>query len=167
MPEPLVTGEARRKILAGAAIYGVFFGLMPPYVLTIVVMATWGVGQLEAPDEQTFRSVYYVRLVLGNLIGLLAGGFLCAGAVDLVLRLAGKVTYVRGVLGGLLLGPPVGALTASSTAVFLLVSSTDTAWAWEMVRRSFICGGMMGLTNGVVAGVVIVYFLKSAAQQAP
>ena len=101
------------------------------------------------------------------MIGLLVGGLLTVGAVDLGLRVAGKVSYLRGVVGGLLLGPPVGALTACSTSLFLLVSSTNTAWAWEMVRRSFLAGAMMGLTNGIAAGLVIVYFIKGSQQSAP
>ena len=60
MSEPIATGETRRRILLGAAVYGIFFGLMPPYVLTIVVIATWGVGQLDLPPDQTFRTVYYI-----------------------------------------------------------------------------------------------------------
>ncbi len=39
----------------GAAIFGLFFGLMPPYVFTILIVATWGVPPLEPPTEQSFR----------------------------------------------------------------------------------------------------------------
>src|SRR5262249_29631868 len=41
MRESIAAKGAHEKILTWAAIYGLFFGLMPPYVLTIVVVATW------------------------------------------------------------------------------------------------------------------------------
>src|SRR5437868_14163137 len=113
-----------QKILMWAAIAGLFFGLMPPYVLTIVVVATWGVPPLEPPKEQTFRAVYFLRLVLGNVLGLTVGAFLAAAAADVGLRLAGKATYLRGALGGALLGAPVGAITAGACPLLLLISST-------------------------------------------
>jgi len=68
----------------------VFFGLMPPYVFTIVIVATWGVPPLEPPTEQSFRTIYFLRLVLGNVLGLTLGAFLAAAATNLGLRLAGK-----------------------------------------------------------------------------
>ena len=148
------------KIITSAAIFGLFFGLMPPYVLTIVVVATWGVPPLEGPNEQTFRAVYFLRLILGNILGLTVGAFLAAAATNLGLRLAGKPTYLRGAVGGALLGAPVGAVTAGSCPFLLLISSTNTNWAWIMIERSFLVGGVMGLTNGLFAGLVIVYFIK-------
>jgi hypothetical protein len=148
------------KILTWAAVAGLFFGLMPPYVLTIVVVATWGVPPLEPPSEQSFRPVYFLRLVLGNVLGLSAGAFLAAAAASLGLRLAGKATYLRGAVGGALLGAPVGAITAASCPMLLLISSTDPAWARTMVERSFLVGGLMGMTNGLAAGLVIVYFVR-------
>jgi hypothetical protein len=160
MAEPIATGELRHKILMAGVVYGIFFGLMPPYVLTIVVVATWGMPPLEAPAEQTFRAVYYLRLVLGNVVGLLSGAFLTALAVEFGLRIAGKATYLRAVIGGALLGAPVGALTAGSTPLFLLISSTDTEWAWKMIERATLCGAVMGCVNGIAAAVVIVYFIR-------
>jgi len=160
MKESIAAKDTHQKILTWAAIYGLFFGLMPPYVLTIVVVATWGVPPLEHPDAQTFRAVYFLRLVLGNIIGLTAGAFLAAAATNLGLRMAGKATYIRGAVGGALLGAPVGALTAGSCPFVLLISSTNREWAWIMIERSFLVGGLMGLTNGLFAGLVIVYFLK-------
>ena len=62
MKESVAPEELHQKIIMWAAIYGLFFGLMLPYVLTIVVVATWGVPPLEAPTEQTFRAVYFLRL---------------------------------------------------------------------------------------------------------
>lgn len=150
----------RQKILTGAAIFGLFFGLMPPYVLTIVVVATWGVPPLERVDEQSFRTVYFLRLVLGNVLGLTVGAFLAAAATNLGLRVAGKPTYLRGAIGGALLGAPVGAVTAGSCPLLLLISSSDPNWAWIMIERSFLVGGLMGLTNGLFAGLIIVYFIK-------
>jgi len=150
----------QQKIIMWAAIYGLFFGLMPPYVLTIVVLATWGVPPLEPPDEQTFRAVYFLRLVLGNVLGLTVGAFLAAGATNLGLRLAGKATYLRGAVGGAVLGAPVGAITAGSCPFLLLISSSNSTWAWIMIERAFLVGGLMGLTNGLFAGLVIVYFIK-------
>lgn len=164
MSEPIATGDLRHKILLGGVIYGIFFGLMPPYVLTIVVVATWGMPPLEPPDEQTFRAVYYLRLVLGNVVGLLSGAFLSALAVEFGLRFAGKATYARAVLGGALLGTPVGALTAGSTPLFLLISSTDRVWAIEMIQRAAICGAVMGCVNGIAAAVVIVYFIRRGSR---
>jgi len=160
MREPIATGELRHKILLGGLLYGIFFGLMPPYVLTIVVVATWGMPPLEPPDEQTFRAVYYLRLVLGNVVGLLTGAFLTAFAVDFGLKVAGRATYVRAVFGGALLGTPVGALTAGSTPLFLLIDSTNRQWAWQMFERAVACGAAMGLVNGIAAAVVIVYFIR-------
>jgi hypothetical protein len=160
MNESIAGRSLHHKILTWAAIYGLFFGLMPPYVLTIVVVATWGVPPLEPATEQTFRSVYFLRLVLGNILGLTVGAFLAAAATNVGLRLAGKATYLRGAVGGALLGGPVGALTAGSCPFLLLISSSDTNWAWIMIQRSFLIGGLMGVTNGLVAGLVIVYFVR-------
>jgi hypothetical protein len=160
MNESIAGRGLHHKILTWSAIYGLFFGLMPPYVLTIVVVATWGVPPLEPATEQTFRSVYFLRLVLGNILGLTVGAFLTAAATNVGLRLAGKATYLRGAVGGALLGGPVGALTAGSCPFLLLISSSDTNWAWIMIQRSFLVGGLMGVTNGLVAGLVIVYFVR-------
>jgi hypothetical protein len=160
MNSSIAPKELHDKILTWAAIAGLFFGLMPPYVLTIVVVSTWGVPPLEPPTEQTFRPVYFLRLVLGNVLGLSVGAFLAAGAAELGLRLAGKATYLRGAFGGALLGLPVGAITAASCPLLLFISSTDPAWAWIMVQRSVLVGGLMGLTNGLAAGLVIVFFLR-------
>ncbi len=159
MSEPIATGEMRRKILLGAVIYGIFFGLMPPYIFTIVLVATWGGGP-QMPEEPTFRAIYFVRLALGNAAGLLVGASLTVAAVNIGLRLAGKATYLRGILGGLVLGTVAGGLIAASTPLFLLISSTDTAWAWSMVQRALMCGAIMGMINGMMAGVVIMYFIK-------
>ncbi|MBI3117947.1 MAG: hypothetical protein HYZ00_04640 [Candidatus Hydrogenedentes bacterium] len=163
MKESVASQELHRKIVVWAAIAGVFFGLMPPYVLTIVVVATWGMPPLEPPDEQTFRTIYFLRLVLGNFLGLAAGAFLAATAANVGLRLAGKATYLRGAIGGALLGGGVGALTAGSCPLLLLIGSSDYNWAWIMVQRSFLVGGLMGLVNGMVAGLVIVYLIKHSA----
>ncbi|MFY9553116.1 MAG: hypothetical protein WAV47_00200 [Blastocatellia bacterium] len=160
MKDSIAPEGLRQKILMWAAIAGLFFGLMPPYVLTIVVVATWGVPPLEPPDEQAFRAVYFLRLVLGNVLGLTVGAFLAAFATNLGLRWAGKATYLRGAIGGALLGAGVGALTAGSAPFLLLISSTNKNWAWIMIERSFLVGGLMGLTNGFFAGLVIVYFIK-------
>lgn len=147
-------------VLMWAAIAGLFFGLMPPYVLTIVVVATWGMPPLEPPDQQSFRAVYFLRLVLGNVLGLTVGAFLAAAAANVGLKLARKATYWRGLAGGALLGTPVGAITAGSCPLMLLISSTNIEWAWIMVGRSLLVGGLMGLTNGMAAGLVIIYFIK-------
>lgn len=163
MRSSIATPELHERVLIWAAVAGLFFGLMPPYVLTIVVVATWGAPPLEAPSEQSFRAIYLVRLVLGNILGLTVGAFLAAGAAHLGLRWAGRATYLRGALGGALLGAPMGAVTAGSCPLLLLVSSTDPAWAWLMVQRSVMVGGLMGLTNGMAAGLVIVYFIRRRA----
>jgi hypothetical protein len=133
---------------------------MPPYVLTIVVVATWGVPPLEPPDEATFRAVYFLRMALGNVLSLTFGAFLAAAATNLGLRLAGKATYLRGALGGALLGAPVGALMAGSGPFLLLLSSSNPEWAWTMIERAFLVGGLMGLTDGPFVGLVIIYFIK-------
>jgi hypothetical protein len=41
-------------------------------------------------------------------------------------------------------------------ALVLLIGSTNTDWAWTMVQRSLLVGGLMGSTNGLAAGLVIV-----------
>jgi hypothetical protein len=133
---------------------------MPPYVFTIVIVATWGVPPLEPPSEQSFRMIYFVRLVLGNVVGLTLGAFLAAAATNFGLRMAGKPTYPRGALGGAVLGAGVGAITAGSCPFLLLISSTDPNWAWIMIQRSVVVGGLMGMVNGFFAGLVIVYFIK-------
>ena len=155
MKDSIAPKGLREKILMGAAIFGLFFGLMPPYVFTIVIVATWGVPPLEPPTEQSFRMIYFLRLVLGNVLGLTLGAFLAAAATNPGLRLAGKATYLRGAIGGALLGAPVGALTAGSCPFFLLISSSDPNWAWIMIQRSFLVGGLMGLINGLFAGLEI------------
>jgi hypothetical protein len=160
MNKSVAPEDLHRKILTWAAIAGLYFGLMPPYVLTIVVVSTWGVPPLERPEEQTFRAIYYVRLLLANFLGLTVGAFVAAFAAHVGLRLAGKATYPRGALGGAVLGAAVGALTAGACPFALLISSSNIEWAWIMIQRSFLVGGLMGLTNGLVAGLVVVYFIK-------
>jgi hypothetical protein len=160
MKASIAPESLHHRILTWSAVAGIFFGLMPPYVFMIVMVATWGVKPIEPPDEQTFRAVYYLRLVLGNIVGLAAGAFLAAFAANLGLKLAGKANYPRGALGGALLGMVVGALTAGSCPLFLLISSTDPDWAWTMIQRSVVMGGLMGLINGLFAGLVIVYFIR-------
>ena len=162
MTKPIAVGELRRRILIGAGIYGIFFGLMPPYVMMIVVVSTWGMPPLEPPDEQTFRAIYLLRLVMGNVIGLSVGALTAAGAVSFGLKVAGKATYTRAVAGGMLLGTPVGAVTAGSTPLVLLISSTDVEWASMMIQRSLAAGAIMGLVNGIAAGLVIVYIIHRA-----
>jgi hypothetical protein len=160
MKESIAPERLRQKILMWAAIAGLFFGLMPPYVFTIVVVATWGVPPLEPATEQSFRMVYFLRLILGNVVGLTLGAFLAAAAANFGLRIAGKATYLRWAIGGAVLGAVVGAVTAASCPALLLISSTDPNWVRVMIQRSFLVGGIMGLTNGLFAGLVIVYFIK-------
>ena len=117
---------------------------------------------VEPPDEQTFRAIYLVRLVLGSFIGLGVGGLTAVGAVMLGIRYGGKATYPRALIGGALLGTPVGGVTAASTPFVLLISSTNVEWATEMIRRGLMCGAMMGLVNGIAAAVVIVYAVRRA-----
>ncbi len=164
MRQSVAPKDLHEKILMGAALVGLFFGLMPPYVLTIVVVATWGLPPLEPPDEATFRSVYFLRLALGNVLSLTVGAFLAVVAVNIGLRLAGKATYVRGAIGGALLGAPVGALTAGAGPLMLLISSTNPEWARIMIQRATLVGGLMGVTDGLLAGLVIVYFIKRRAR---
>lgn len=167
MKDSVAPKQLHEKILMWAAIAGIFFGLMPPYVLTIVVVATWGVPPLEPPDAQTFRAVYLLRLVLGNVLGLAVGGFLAVAAANIGLRIAGKPTYARGAFGGAVLGGIVGSVTAAACPLMLLISSTNVEWAWIMIRRSFAVGGMMGLVNGCFAGLVIVYFILRTRTATP
>ncbi len=163
MSQSIAPEGLRHKILMWAAIAGLFFGLMPPYVFTIVMVATWGVPPMEPPSEQSFRLIYFLRLVLGNVLGLTLGAFLAAYATNFGLRIAGKATYFRGAVGGAVLGAAVGAISAGSCPFLLLVISTDPKWAWIMIERSFLVGGLMGLINGLFAGLVIVYFVKRQA----
>jgi hypothetical protein len=46
----------------------------------------------------------------------------------------------------------------------LLISSTNLEWAWTMIQRSFLVGGVMGMVNCMIAGIVIVYFLKRTSE---
>jgi hypothetical protein len=160
MSRSIAPDDLHKKIVVVAALAGLFFGLMPPYVLTIVVVATWGVPPLEPPDEQAFRAVYFLRLVLGNVLGLTVGAGLAAAAANFGLRIAGQPTYPRGAIGGAVLGGLVGAATAGSCPLLLLISSTNPGWAWTMVERSLLVGGLMGMTNGLAAGLVIVYLVR-------
>ncbi len=164
MASSIATPDLHRKVVIIAALAGLFFGLMPPYVLTIVVVATWGVPPLEAPDEQTFRAIYFVRLILGNVLGLTVGAGTAAAAASFGLKFAGKPTYPRGVVGGALLGGIVGALSAGSCPLVLLIGSTNIDWAWTMVQRSLLIGGLMGSTNGLAAGLVIVYLIRRSGR---
>ena len=66
MKDSVAPKELHDKIIMGAVLAGLFFGLMPPYVLTIVVVATWGVPPLEAPDEASFRNIYFLRMAIGT-----------------------------------------------------------------------------------------------------
>ncbi len=160
MPPSIAQPDLHRRLVVFAALAGLFFGLMPPYVLTIVVVATWGVPPLEAPADQTFRAVYLLRLVLGNVIGLTVGAGAAAAAANFGLTFAGKATYLRGALGGAVLGGLVGAISAGSCPLVLLISSTNREWAWIMIERSLLVGSCMGLTNGLAAGLVIVYLVR-------
>jgi hypothetical protein len=160
MRQSIAPGDLHGKIVLLAALAGLFFGLMPPYVLTIVVVATWGVPPLDPPDEQTFRAIYFVRLVLGNVLGLTVGAGAAAAAANFGMRLAGKATYPRGALGGAVLGALVGAVSAGSCPLVLLIGSTNLEWAWTMVERSVLVGGLMGMTNGLAAGLVIVWLVR-------
>ena len=160
MARMIASGELRQRILVGATMFGIFFGLMPPYVMMIVVVSTWGVPPLDPPDEQVFRTVYLLRLVLGNFIGLVVGAVSAYGAVEIGLKFAGRASYPRAVLGGALLGTPVGAVTAASAPLMLLISSTNAEWAWLMVQRAFVVGGLMGCVNGILAALVIVYVIR-------
>lgn len=164
MSNVAISGELRHRIMLGGILYGIFFGLMPPYVLTIVVVATWGMPPMEAPDEQTFRAVYLLRLVIGNVIGLGVGALATAWAVNLGLKFIGGATYLRAVLGGAILGTPVGAIMAGSTPFVLLLSSTNVEWAWKMIRRGLAVGAMMGFVNGIAAALVIVYFIRRSSR---
>jgi hypothetical protein len=164
MKESIAPAKLHEKIIIGAALLGLFFGLMPPYVLTIVVVATWGVPPLEPPDEQSFRAVYFLRMALGNVLSLTVGAALAVGAVSLGLRLAGKATYVRGAIGGAILGGPVGSISAGVGPLMLLISSSDPNWAKIMIERAFLVGGLMGVLNGMVAGLVIVFFIRRQAK---
>ena len=160
MSPSIAPPDLHRKLVVLSALAGLFFGLMPPYVLTIVVVATWGVPPLEAPADQTFRAVYFLRLVLGNAIGLTVGAGAAAAAANFGLNFAGKASYVRGALGGAVLGGLVGAVSAGSCPLVLLISSTNREWAWIMIERSLLVGGCMGITNGFAAGLVIVYLVR-------
>jgi len=161
MPSSIAQPALHRRLVVFSALAGLFFGLMPPYVLTIVVVATWGVPPLEAPADQTFRAVYFLRLVLGNVIGLTVGAGAAAAAANFGLNFAGKATYLRGAIGGAILGGLVGAVSAGSCPLVLLISSTNREWAWIMIERSFLIGGCMGITNGLAAGLVVVYLVRS------
>jgi hypothetical protein len=161
MSPSIAPAQLHRKVVIVAALAGLFFGLMPPYVLTIVVVATWGVPPLEPVDEQTFRTIYFVRLVLGNALGLTVGAGSAAAATNWGLKLAGKATYLRGAIGGAILGGLVGAVSAGSCPLVLLIGSTNIDWAWTMVQRSLLVGGLMGVTNGLAAGLVIVYLVRN------
>lgn len=162
MGPSIATPDQHERFVLLAALAGLFFGLMPPYVLTIVVVATWGVPPLEPPTEQTFRAVYFLRLVLGNILGLTVGAGTAAIAADLGLRLAGRATYPRAVIAGAILGCVVGGLSAVSCPLLLFISSSDPNWAWIMVQRSLAVGALMGTTNGMAAGAVMVYLIRRA-----
>src|SRR6185503_3034382 len=138
MKESIAPERLRQKILMWAAIAGLFFGLMPPYVFTIVVVATWVVSPLEPPTEQSFRMIYFLRLILGNVVGLTLGAFLAATAANFGLRIAGKATYLQGAIGGAGLGAAVGGVTAGSCPLLMLIGSHDPNWAGIMIQGAFL-----------------------------
>ena len=98
-----------------------------------------------------------------RLLGLIVGAETAAAAASLGLKFAGRPTYLRGAVGGALLGGIVGAVSAGSCPLVLLIGSSNIDWAWTMVQRSLLVGGLMGITNGLAAGLVIVYLVRHSA----
>ena len=58
------------------------------------------------------------------------------------------------------IGSAMGWIWGLIHPLVLLLSSTNLEWAKIMIQRSFIVGGLMGMTNGFFAGLTITYFIR-------
>jgi len=139
-----------KKVVDGSWIYGAFFGFMPPYVFTLIVVAT-------VPE---FRLVYYLRLLLAIVIGALVGGYSTSIAVKTALKVVKKTNIVISVVLGFILGAICGAVTLAATSSVLMISSTDLVWAVDMLIRSSLIGVVMGGVAGVFFGAMANHYLK-------
>lgn len=141
-----------------AWVFGAFFGFMPVYVFTLIVVATTTDIPLE--PTQTFRAVYFLRLLLGMTFGALLGGFTTHKAAIFVNQKIKKPNLLKSILAGLGLGSLCGAITLGATPTVLLISSTNIDWAWLMIERLAGIGLIMGSVAGAFLGAGYNYLLK-------
>jgi hypothetical protein len=139
-----------KKIITMAWIYGAFFGLMPPYVFTLITIGT----------VDNFRAVYYLRLVLAIVIGALAGGFSSALLTKLSLKIIRKYNVGICIVLGFLLGSVAGAVTLGFTPLVFLISSTDINWALTTIFRTAMAGLLMGSVAGAFLGGLLHTYLR-------
>jgi len=139
-----------KRVIEGAWLYGAFLGFMPPYVFTLITLAT----------QDTFRAVYFLRLMIAIVIGALVGGYSASFAVKYAQNIMKKPNLLLSLVLGIVLGAICGAITLGITPLTLLISSTDVAWAIMMIKRLIIVGAVMGAVGGAFFGVTYNHFLK-------
>lgn len=139
-----------KQIVKFAWIYGAFFGLMPPYVFTLITIGT----------VDNFRAIYYFRLILAIIIGALAGGFSSSILTNLSLMFIKKINIVWCILLGLILGSLAGAITLGLTPLVFLISSTDIDWALKTIFRTAMAGLTLGSVAGAFMGGLLRFYLK-------
>lgn len=154
-----------KKIAGAAFIYGAFFGMMPPYIFALIVIANPlinGDPTAVGLSVEGFRSIYYVRLVLGILIGVLAGGYSAyfTSKVGAQFFLKKKNILIQ-LLVGLIMGAICGFFTLGLTPLMLLISSTDLSWAWSVIYRMALVGGILGSLAGLFFSVGMRYYLDT------
>lgn len=139
-----------KRIVEGAWLYGAFFGFMPAYVFAVGGIATY----------ETFRTVYYFRLLLAIIIGALVGGFVTSFAVKYALKIIKKPNLIISLLAGLIVGAICGAIILGSTPLVFLIQSTDVSWALTVIIRAIISGLIMGGVAGMFFGAGVNYYVK-------
>jgi len=153
-----------KKISGAAFIYGAFFGMMPPYIFALIVIANPiinGDPTAVGLPVEGFRYIYYVRLVLGIIIGVLAGGYSAYFTSKMGVKLFMKhKNILTQLLVGLAMGAICGFLTLGLTPLMLLISSTDLSWAFAVIYRMAFVGAILGSIAGVFFSLGIRYFLE-------
>ena len=157
--------EKTKKISGAAFIYGAFFGMMPPYIFALLVIANPLINDNPSAvglPVEGFRYIYYVRLVLGIIIGVLAGGYSAYFTSKVGLRFfLKKKNIIIQILIGLAMGAICGILTLGLTPLMLLISSTDLSWAWMVIYRMAAVGGILGSIAGAFFSIGMRYYLDT------
>lgn len=156
----MIIKEASKKIIRSIGIYGAIIGALPPIVISILSLINVELvfGNISIGE---FRNIYYLRMVVALFTGAIVGGFASAFATKTGISLIKKMKLWKGLLMGLFLGAIVGFLTAGSTPLVLLISSTDVTWAIGLIKRAAIAGTFVGAFAGAIAGIIgVIYFTE-------